>query len=285
MKATPHGGSAILTSGEGTPEDVLAGRAQWALVLGDGDAYLESLADGAVDHVITDPEYNERTHKGAICGTALPDGDIRSKQDGKTGETGVSFAHLQDTKAPWLAAQFVRVSKRWALAFCAFEQLALYESGAPKCWVRSGIWDKISPSPQLTGDRPGQGGEGIAILHREGRKRWNGGGKAAIWRCLAPKGADRPDHPTPKPVKLLIDLVNDFTDPGEVVLDVRAGSCSTGCACIRTGRRFIGFEIDPVAYAEGLALMQGEMGMLSVKDLRRGQMSLLAEPVRSGWKV
>ena len=272
---------------EGTPEDVLAGRAHWALVLGDGDAYLESLADGAVDHVITDPEYNERTHKGAICGTAQPDGGQRTIRDGgpmggsrgrksRKAVLGVNFKALEEAKAPGLAGQFVRVAKRSALVFCAFEQMWLYESGAPKAWIRSGIWDKVAPSPQLTGDRPGQGGEGIAILHRPGRKRWNGGGKAAMWRCLAPKGSARPDHPTPKPVKLLIDLVNDFTDSGEVVLDVRAGSCSTGIACLRRGRRFIGFENNAERYQEGLALMRGEVGMLSVKDLRRGQLSLLA---------
>ena len=264
---------------QGTPEDVLAGRATWALVLGDGDAYLEGLADGAVDHVITDPEYDERTHKGARCGAGTPEGVA-------------GFAHLQDGKAPWLARQFVRVAKRWAIVFCALEQLALYEAGAPKQWIRAGVWDKIAPSPQLTGDRPGQAVEGIAvlhhdgpvdavegiaILHRDGRKRWNRGGGAAIWRCLAPKAGDRPDHPTPKPVKLLIDLLNDFTDPGDVVLDVRAGSCATGRACLRTGRRFIGFEIKPEHYEEGLALMRGEAGMLSVKDVRRGQLSLMGE--------
>ena len=42
-------------------------------------------------------------------------------------------------------------------------------------WKRSMIWLKPDGAPQFTGDRPGMGWEAVAILHREGKKRWNGG--------------------------------------------------------------------------------------------------------------
>ena len=51
-------------------------------------------------------------------------------------------------------------------------------------------------------------------------------------------------HPTQKPVALLEYLVNTFTNPGETVLDNCMGSGSTGVACKRTGRSFIGIELD-----------------------------------------
>lgn len=51
-------------------------------------------------------------------------------------------------------------------------------------------------------------------------------------------------HPTQKPVALLEYLVNTFTNPGETVLDNCMGSGSTGVACKRTGRNFIGIELD-----------------------------------------
>lgn len=52
-------------------------------------------------------------------------------------------------------------------------------------------------------------------------------------------------HPTQKPVPLLEWLIKTYTNTGETVLDFCMGSGSTGVACSNTGRRFIGFELDP----------------------------------------
>lgn len=49
-------------------------------------------------------------------------------------------------------------------------------------------------------------------------------------------------HPTQKPVALMEALIKTYTNPGDLVLDNCAGSCSTGVACGNTGRRFLGFE-------------------------------------------
>ncbi|EAY4773656.1 site-specific DNA-methyltransferase [Salmonella enterica] len=49
-------------------------------------------------------------------------------------------------------------------------------------------------------------------------------------------------HPTQKPVALLEDLIQTYSNPGDMVLDFTMGSGSTGVACINTGRRFIGIE-------------------------------------------
>jgi len=51
-------------------------------------------------------------------------------------------------------------------------------------------------------------------------------------------------HPTQKPVALLEYLIKTYTNEGETVLDNCAGSFSTAIACINTGRRFIGYELD-----------------------------------------
>lgn len=40
-------------------------------------------------------------------------------------------------------------------------------------------------------------------------------------------------------------LVATYTDPGMTVLDPTMGSGSTGVACIKAGRSFIGIERDP----------------------------------------
>lgn len=51
-------------------------------------------------------------------------------------------------------------------------------------------------------------------------------------------------HPTVKPLKLMEWLVKLACPPGGLVLDPFAGSGTTGMACIKTGRRFIGLEKD-----------------------------------------
>ena len=52
-------------------------------------------------------------------------------------------------------------------------------------------------------------------------------------------------HPTQKPVPLLEYLIKTYSNEGDTVLDNCMGSGSTGVACVRTGRRFIGIEKDP----------------------------------------
>ena len=51
-------------------------------------------------------------------------------------------------------------------------------------------------------------------------------------------------HPTQKPVRLLERLLALVTDSDDWVLDPFAGSGSTAIACLNTGRRFVGYEID-----------------------------------------
>ena len=51
-------------------------------------------------------------------------------------------------------------------------------------------------------------------------------------------------HPTQKPVALLEYLIKTYTNEGEIVLDNCMGSGSTGEACLKSNRKFIGIEKD-----------------------------------------
>ena len=51
-------------------------------------------------------------------------------------------------------------------------------------------------------------------------------------------------HPTQKPVALLEDLIQTYSNEGDTVLDFTMGSGSTGVACVNTNRNFIGIELD-----------------------------------------
>ncbi len=220
-------------SAEGTVAEVLAGTARYAVVCGERDEVLAAMADAAVDVTLTDPPYNERTHKGA-----------RVKDASLQRETTVHFAAL-DGFGWW--GESLRVTRRWCLAFCAPEQLGGYEAVAEDAWIRAGVWVRVAAAPQFTGDRPGTGADAIAIAHREGRKRWNGGGSVAVWShgfARDEVGAARV-HETQKPLRLMRELVRLFSDPGEVVADWHAGSGTTGVAALLEGRRVILVERNP----------------------------------------
>jgi site-specific DNA-methyltransferase (adenine-specific) len=192
-----------------------------------GDAFIEMPGLDEVDSIITDPPYNPKTHKGARSARSLA-------------ASRIDFESLTEEQFIDFCANSVRLAKRWVVMSCAWQHAALLEkAGIPL--VRLGIWHKPNGAPQFTGDRPGMGWEAVAILHREGRKRWNGGGHHAVWVC----NVEHREHPTQKPLKLVMDWVAKFTDPGETILDPFMGSGTTGVACAKLGRRFIGIEKDP----------------------------------------
>jgi site-specific DNA-methyltransferase (adenine-specific) len=180
---------------------------------------------GEVDSIITDPPYGPQTHAGAQtikAGRAVP---------------LVDFASFTEEQFIRFCTHAVTLAKRWVIMSCEWRYMVSLEmAGLPL--VRFGIWPKPNGAPQFTGDRPGTGWEAIAILHREGKKHWNGGGHHAVWVCNPERG----DHPTQKPLPLLLDWVKKFTDEGDTVLDPFMGSGTTGVACLKLGRRFIGIE-------------------------------------------
>lgn len=56
-------------------------------------------------------------------------------------------------------------------------------------------------------------------------------------------------HPTQKPVELITKAIEDSTEPGAVVLDTFMGSGTTAVASLKTGRNYIGFELDEKYHA------------------------------------
>ena len=64
-------------------------------------------------------------------------------------------------------------------------------------------------------------------------------------------------HPTQKPVLLLEDLINTFSNEGDLVVDLTMGSGSTLVACKNTNRNGIGIEMDANYYAVAVARVDG----------------------------
>jgi site-specific DNA-methyltransferase (adenine-specific) len=74
----------------------------------------------------------------------------------------------------------------------------------------------------------------------------------SVWTFPA-VSAKKVGHPAPFPEELPHRLIQLFTFKGDVVLDPFAGSGTTCLAAARTGRRYVGYEVNPeyVRLAEG----------------------------------
>ena len=51
-------------------------------------------------------------------------------------------------------------------------------------------------------------------------------------------------HTCPKPITVMESVTTRYTELDSVVLDPFMGSGTTGVACVKTGRKFIGIELD-----------------------------------------
>lgn len=81
------------------------------------------------------------------------------------------------------------------------------------------------------------------------KSKTKGGVGTNVWRLAAfNSGAKATNgekqHPTQKPWELIVKAIEDSTEPGAVVLDTFMGSGTTAVACLKTGRNYIGFELD-----------------------------------------
>jgi len=65
-------------------------------------------------------------------------------------------------------------------------------------------------------------------------------------------------HPTQKPVSWMEFLVKTYSNVGDLVLDNTMGSGTTGVACIKSGRRFIGIEADQGYYEIAKNRIEGD---------------------------
>lgn len=219
-------------------------------------AGLASLADKSVDVTITDPPYEAESHnKGRR---------IMNPRTKEIRESALTFAKITEAERIGLAREAIRVSRRWVLIFAQLEGVQKWRDAVEMAggrYIRTMIWIKPNGQPQLTGDRPGVGYECIVVAHAsKGRMRWNGGGKRGF--IIMPTEANFSQvervHETQKPIDLMLELVADFSDPGDLILDPFAGSGTTAIAALMLGRRFIGWERDDNYHAIATRRISGD---------------------------
>lgn len=250
----------------GTIGDVLSGRARWCAIEADCAEVLPMLPPKIVDHVLSDPPFSQNVHalqrrvmRGAGRGQShrthrAKDGVGR----GVVTHEALGFGHLAPELRRLCGVHFSRVARRWVIVKADEEGRPAWQADLERAnarHVRAGTWWKIGAQPQLSGRMPAVDREALQIAHVRGQAiRWNGGGKHGSWCHIDepltyrfPIATDRHGsgervHTTQTPLDLWLALVEDFTDPGEIVLDPFCGSGSLGQACVRLGRRYIGMD-------------------------------------------
>ena len=208
------------------------------LYLGDCRAVLHEI--GRVDHVITDPPYEQLMHD-------LHKSVKLRRTDGGNERKTLGFAGIDEIREEFIWAVGA-INDGWLLAFCNVEgvwhwRLALMDAGLK--FKTTCVWVKPDATPKLNGQGPALAYECITTTWcGKGHSRWNGGGKRGVFSHLT-NNADRTGkHPTEKPLTLMRELVSLFSNAGELICDPFMGSGTTGVAAVNLGRKFIGIEIE-----------------------------------------
>ncbi len=213
---------------------------QHQLILGDCLEIAPSLK--SVDAVVTDPPYEAILHEAKATGRRK----LRVDEGVELRE--VDFPPIDEIRAD-VVQEFGRLSQGWFIAFCTPEGVGRWAdviNASPIRCKRACTWVKTDAAPQMNGQGPAAGVEMfVTAWCATGYSKWNAGGKQGVY-CQQCNPHDRHrGHPTEKPWRLMVSILQDFAPAGGAVLDPFMGSGATGIACIKTGRRFIGIEKDP----------------------------------------
>ncbi len=215
------------------------------LWLGDCLEILPTL--GKVDAVVTDPPYEAvmQNSFGKVSIARQGLGDIKKLQS-VSRRGNLRFQPIDDIRTE-AAKCIVGSCRGWAITFCMAEGVRAWRDefeAAGARYKRAMVWIKPDAMPQFNGQGPSIGHEMMtAVWCGKGHSRWNGGGRPGNFTFNKNDGIRQ--HDTQKPLPLITELVNLFSFANQTVLDPFMGSGTTGVACAKLGRKFIGIEIEP----------------------------------------
>lgn len=141
------------------------------------------------------------------------------------------------------------------IVFCAFEQMQqIIEYGKkygfmksyPLVFVKNYSGQVLKANMKIVGAT-----EYAVVLYRDKLPKFNNNNRMIFNWFKWERDTQTPKiHPTQKPVQLLKQLIEIFTDEGDVVIDPCAGSGSTLRACAEINRSCYGFEIKKDYYKQ-----------------------------------
>jgi len=253
------------------------------LYLGDCLEILPTLPSGSIEMVWTDPPYGHGNH----------DGDWNARLNAARGIIDQPIenddADTMRRVVDGMLLEATRVLRRDCCCCCC-----CCCGGGPRptfAWVadrmdrdgltffHSVIWDKKNPG---LGWRYRRQYEMVMISHRDGGNLlWRDNAVAArnIFEMMPPRERL---HPNEKPVEMPAHFIRLHSSPEHTILDPFMGSGTTGVACAKLGRKFIGIEIEPKYFDIACkriedAYRQGDLFIEPPKKAKRQEAPLFSE--------
>ena len=242
---------------------------------------MKALPDGCVPMIWTDPPYGHKNNDDDLAArreAALGLGDAAI---GPTRPIANDDRAGRDRVVQGMLAEAGRVLNRDCCCCCCgggggpdplFARASLEMDVPPLEFFHAVVWDKGGLG---MGWRYRRNYEFVLVAKRRGGKLlWatesSGLETANVVRIgkIIPSASQ---HPTQKPVELIKHFLGLHTKPGDLVLDPFAGAGSTGVACVETGRRFLGFEIDQHWAEVANARIQAAAKGVTLAEYREGQ--------------
>lgn len=179
---------------------------------------LKALPDKSVDLILTDPPYGKKADKGT-------NGFGAAKNRRYTGGWDSMIP------PPELFNEMFRVAKNLIIFGGNYFGHLLPPS---KCWI---FWDKKG---DVAFQNPFADGELIYTTFTKPVKRI-----VFKQQGFITDSKDKRYHPTQKPTELVQQLIEQFSEPGQLICDPFLGSGTTAVAAVKADRHYIGWEIDP----------------------------------------
>ena len=204
---------------------VIEGRSRYCVITADCLAVLPTIPAGSVGAVVSDVPYG-MAYRSSMAGRF---GDCEIQGDEST--------ELRDAMLAWADGLPCLIFGNWRIARPLRTRAVLTWDKGPH--VGMGALDipwKPNTEEVYVIGRGFEGHRGTSVLRYD---------------AVSPNFqhvAESREHPTQKPMSLMYELVSKCP-PACLILDPFCGSGTTGVAAIKTGRRFIGIEIDP-GYAD-----------------------------------
>ena len=134
------------------------------------------------------------------------------------------------------------------IIFCAFEQqfelIELAKQFGFKKYIPLSFYKNYSPQVLKANMRVVGNTEYALLFYRDKLPKFNNNGKMIFNSMPMARDTTTPKiHPTQKSIWTLRELIEIFTDVGDVIIDPCAGSGSTLLAALQLNRRAYGFEI------------------------------------------
>ena len=238
---------------------------------GDCLELMKDIPDGSIDMIVTSPPYdNLRNYNGIINQwnfekfQAIARELYRITKDGgvivwivadatiKGSETGTSFKqalyfrecgfNIHDTMI-WSKPSFTAVGTLATRYASTFEYMFVFSKGKPMTFNPIKDRKNIHAGKKKHGTIRQKDGTTVPCSNI-GKRYEEYGQRFNVWKMNPEKSNSQRFHPAQFPVQLANDHIISWSNPGEIVLDPFMGSGSTGVACVNTGRKFIGMELD-----------------------------------------